>query len=232
MKPITCIAIDDEPLALSIIARFCERRGGMELTTFSDPEQGLEAILRTRPQLVFLDIQMDEIDGLQIAGALPAGCCFIFTTAYRQYAAEGFDLDAADFLNKPFSYERFETAVEKALRRMESVRRPETGSLQEIIVKQEYQNLRIPVTDILYVEAMENYCKIFRTGGTCVLSRISLKKLLDQLPQPECLRIHRSYAVSVRKITEFNKKQILLNGTALPVGRLYREAVNRIARQR
>lgn len=122
MRTITCIAIDDEPMALLVIEQFCRRRGGLELTTFSEPRVGLEEIRRRKPDLVFLDIQMNSINGLQIADVLPHECCFIFTTAYAQYALDGFNLDAVDFLHKPFSYERFETAVEKALRRINACR--------------------------------------------------------------------------------------------------------------
>ncbi len=135
MKNITCIAIDDEPMALLVVEQFCRRKGGMELTTFSEPRVGLEEICRRKPDLVFLDIQMNSLNGLEIADRLPRECCFIFTTAYAEYALDGFDLDAVDFLHKPFSYERFEVAVEKALRRIHA-RRPSTSeSLVRIIKK-------------------------------------------------------------------------------------------------
>lgn len=121
-RNLRCIAIDDEPMALLIIEQFCRRKGGIELSVFSEPQIGLNEIRRLQPDLVFLDIQMNSINGLEIADSLPEKCCFIFTTAYAQYALEGFNLDAVDFLHKPFSYERFEVAVEKALRRIESKR--------------------------------------------------------------------------------------------------------------
>lgn len=108
MKKLTCIAIDDEPIALLIISQFCERKGGLELTTFSEPLTGLKEIARCKPDLVFLDIEMNSISGLDIAHALPPESCLIFTTAHAQYALDGFDLDAVDFLHKPFAYERFE----------------------------------------------------------------------------------------------------------------------------
>ena len=114
MKKLTCIAIDDEPIALLIISQFCERKGGLELTTFSEPLTGLREIARRKPDLVFLDIEMNSTNGLDIAHALPPESCLIFTTAHAQYALDGFDLDAVDFLHKPFAYERFEKAVEKA----------------------------------------------------------------------------------------------------------------------
>ena len=160
MKKFSCIAIDDEPLALLVITQFCERFGNLDLSTFSEPRIGLEEIKRHKPDLVFLDIEMNSINGLDIAHALPRECCFIFTTAHAQYALNGFDLDAVDFLHKPFAYERFKKAVEKAIRRIETEKVPEN-----IVIKQEYANVTIPINDILYIEAMENYTNIFRENG-------------------------------------------------------------------
>lgn len=120
MKNIKCIAIDDEPLALTIIAHFCQRTGKMDVSCYTDPEAGMEAIRKEQPELVFLDIEMNSISGLDIAKELPPECEFIFTTAYAQFALDGFNLDAADFLHKPFAYERFLKAVEKGLKRIEA----------------------------------------------------------------------------------------------------------------
>ena len=113
MRKINCIAIDDEPIALFIIKQFCDRKGGMEITTFCDPRIGLEEIIRTKPDLVFLDIEMNGLNGLDVAKALPVECTLIFTTAHAKYALDGFNLDAVDFLHKPIAYKRFERAVEK-----------------------------------------------------------------------------------------------------------------------
>lgn len=105
MKEIYCIAIDDEPWALQVIEQFCQRKGGIKLITFSEPLVGLNEIKRSEPDLVFLDIEMNSLNGIAIAQALTDKCCFIFTTAHAQYALEGFNLDAVDFLHKPFAYE-------------------------------------------------------------------------------------------------------------------------------
>lgn len=219
MKPIRCIAIDDEPMALLVIEQFCRRKGGLELETFSEPHVGLEAIRRTRPDLVFLDIRMDGISGLEIAQSLPPECCLIFTTAHAQYALEGFDLDAVDFLHKPFAYERFEVAVERAFRRIEARRTPVTAHL---VVKQEYNNVSIPCDDILYVEALGNYVKIVRRSGGHVLTRTNLKTVTDLLPENRFLRIHRSYVVAVGAVESFTRSRVTLRGgVALPVGQQY-----------
>lgn len=187
-RNLRCIAIDDESMALLIIEQFCWRKGGIELSVFSEPQIGLNEIRRLQPDLVFLDIQMNSINGLEIADSLPEKCCFIFTTAYAQYALEGFNLDAVDFLHKPFSYERFEVAVEKALRRIESKR---NVSPECLIVKQEYNNVNIPLSDILYIEALGNYVKIFRKSGGHILTRTNFEKYNRYaFPERDFLRIH------------------------------------------
>lgn len=220
MKNITCIAIDDEPMALLVIEQFCHRNGGMELITFSEPRVGLEEIRRRKPDLIFLDIQMNSLNGLEIADKLPRECCFIFTTAYAEYALNGFDLDAVDFLHKPFSYERFEVAVEKALRRIHG-RRPSVP--ESLVVKQEYNNVSIPLNDILYVEALGNYVKIVRASGGHVLTRTNLKAITDLLPADRFMRIHRSYVVPVASVVSFTRSKIVLKGCegSLPVGAQY-----------
>ena len=224
-KLTTCIAIDDEPIALSIIEQFCQRHGGLELRTFSEPQVGLDEIQRSKPDIVFLDIEMTEVNGLQIARQLPQTCSFIFTTAYTEYAVDGFNLDAADFLHKPFSYDRFSRAVERAIERADFLRNKEQA--RSIVVKQEYDNVLIPVAEILYIEAMENYVKIYREAGVCTVSRMSLKSLVELLPASDFVRIHRSYVVAKSRIRSFSRQHILLApDIELPVGRLYTDEVS------
>lgn len=220
VRNLRCIAIDDEPMALMIIEQFCRRKGGIELTTFSEPTIGLEEIRMKEPDLVFLDIHMNSINGLEIADTLPEKCCFIFTTAYAQYALEGFNLDAVDFLHKPFSYERFEVAVEKAIRRIESKRH---HSPEYLIVKQEYNNVSIPLSDILYIEALGNYVKIFRKSGGHVLTRTNLKAITDFLPVHDFLRIHRSYVIPISSVVSFSRSKVEIEGNVeeLPIGSQY-----------
>lgn len=224
MKKISCIAIDDEPLALLVISRFCERCGNIDLATFSEPRIGMEEIVRRKPDLVLLDIEMNSVSGLDMAHSLPCECCFIFTTAHAQYAIDGFDLDAVDFLHKPFAYERFEQAIDKARRRIEArrrVKRPDT-----LVVKQEYNSISIPMDDILYVEAMGNYVKIVRRSGGYVLSRTGIKALSDMLPEDRFLRVHRSYVVAVSGVEHFTKREVKMMGRQLPIpiGKRYADA--------
>lgn len=223
-RPLKCIAIDDEPMALLVIEQFCQRKGNMELLTFSEPRVGLEEIRLRKPDLVFLDIHMNSLSGLEIADTLPSECCFIFTTAYAEYALEGFNLDAVDFLHKPFSFERFDVAVDKALRRIDMRHTPVPECL---IVKQEYNNVSIPLGDILYVEALGNYVKIVKMSGGHVLTRTNLKSITDMLPEGAFLRIHRSYVISVSAVVSFTRTRVELKGLneGLPIGAQYASQV-------
>lgn len=229
--PISCIAIDDEPMALLVIEQFCHRLGGLALTTYSEPHVGLKAICREHPRLVFLDIQMNSLSGLDIArNALPADTCFIFTTAHARYALEGFNLDAVDFLHKPFSYERFAMAVSRALRRIGAAApRPVAGT---IVVKQDYTNITLNITQITHIEALGNYARIHLTavadGATrSVLTRASLKRILQLLANAGeaegFLRIHRSFLVATHWITGYTRTHVWLHGlpAPLPIGQQY-----------
>lgn len=226
---IKCIAIDDETAALEVIEKFCERRGGIELSVFTDALLGMAAVEAISPQIVFLDIEMENISGLEVASHLPAGICVIFTTAYLQYAHEGFNLDAVDYLHKPFAYSRFVTAIDKALRRIGETLPAQP--VKNLLVKQDYSNVTIPLSEIIYIEAMEGYSKIFREGGGCVVSRVILKNIHGMLPQNDFLRIHRSFIVPVARISSFNRQEIrLTNGLTLPVGRQYAaDIINRLS---
>ena len=234
MRKIKCIAIDDEPIALLVIKQFCERKGGMEITTFCDPRIGLEEIKRTKPDLVFLDIEMNGLNGLDVAKALPAECTLIFTTAHARYALDGFNLDAVDFLHKPIAYERFEKAVKKAIY-IKGLTEPQHEFLQEtIVVKQEYNTIPVPVSDIFYIEAMENYSRIFRICGENIISRLNIKTLHEMLPENRFLRVHRSFLIPVNRVSRFSKHEIHLQGLerSIPIGRSYAKDIYEILTQK
>lgn len=217
------IAIDDEPVALTIIEQFCKRAGDIAISVYSDPVLGTDAVMRERPDLVFLDIEMNGVSGIDIAKNLPEGTFLIFTTAYARFALDGFELNAVDFLHKPFSFSRFETAVNKVkeIRYLKdnAVRNRGAG---EITVKSEYKNVNIPLDDILYIEAMDNYVNIRRKGADPVLTQMSLKELSDMLPKDRFARIHRSFVVPLDRISKYSSRNVLLaSGEELPVGRVY-----------
>lgn len=217
---IRCIAIDDEPLALTIISSFCKRKGGLDISTYSEPHAGLDAVLEQKPDIVFLDIEMNSLNGLDIARKIPDNCLVIFTTAHAQFALEGFNLDAVDFLHKPIAYERFETAIDKAVRRINSSYKEKPRT---ITVKQEYESRIINTDEIMYIEAMENYSKIHLADGSRILSRASMKSILDMLPTGAFVRVHKSYIVSARHILSYCHNQLTLSDgtTKIPIGRRY-----------
>lgn len=220
-----CIAIDDEPIALSIIRQFCQRSGDIELTTYTDPVEGLQRVKDTRPDLVFLDIEMGGINGIDVARRLPAGVFLVFTTAYAEFAVDGFDLDAVDFLHKPFSYSRFERAVEK-VKRLQDLQRLQSRPVfadEEITLKVEYKNVRIRLADIEYIEAMDNYIRVILTSDKPVLSQTSMKTVMELLPAERFMRVHKSYIVPLHKIAAYSRRQLTLyhRNVELPVGRVY-----------
>lgn len=220
-----CIAIDDEPVALGIIRQFCQRSGDIELITFTDPVEGLQKVKDMHPDLVFLDIEMGGFNGIDIARQLPAGTFLIFTTAYAEFAVDGFDLDAIDFLHKPFSYNRFERAVEK-VKRLQELQRLQAKPVfadEEITLKVEYKNVKIRLADIEYIEAMDNYIRIILTSDKPILSQTSMKTVMELLPAERFMRIHKSYIVPLHKIASYNRRQLTLHhrNVELPIGRVY-----------
>lgn len=225
---IKCIAIDDEPIALSIIQEYCRRYGGIELETFTSPIAGMERVSAMHPDIVFLDIEMNSHNGVALAAELPPDVCRIFTTAYSQYALDGFNVDAVDFLHKPIFYPRFERAMEKAMRwlgKTDAAPRRNT-----ITLKVEHQNVIVDIDDITYVEAMDNYVKVFRRGLHMVLSQITMKEMESILPDRQFIRVHRSFIVSLNAIDRFSNRKIYIRDSdrAIPVGRKYIETFNNL----
>lgn len=226
---IKCVAIDDEPIALSIIQEYCRRFGDIELQCFTSPVEGIECIKNTHPDIVFLDIEMNSHNGVELAKGMPPETCIIFTTAYSQYALEGFNVDAVDFLHKPVFYPRFEHAMQKALILVNAkggqIKRRDT-----ITLKVEYKTVVIDVDDISYVEAMDNYVKVYRSELPTVISQITMKEMEALLPSDRFIRVHRSFIVFLHAIDKFSNRQIFLKNfdRHIPVGRTYTVAFNNL----
>ena len=178
---------------------------------------------------------MNGLSGLDVAKALPEKCTLVFTTAHAKYALDGFNLDAVDFLHKPIAYERFERAVEKAMLHIKANENEITHDVIQdtIVVKQDYSSINIPISDIFYIEALENYSKIFRLNGGTIISRLNIKAIHKMLPQKQFIRVHRSFVVPVNKIQQFSKQEIHLIGLnkPIPVGRSYAKEVSEILLQ-
>lgn len=226
---IKCVAIDDEPIALSILQEYCRKYGDIELKCFTSPIEGMECVESFRPDIVFLDIEMNSHNGLELAKSLPAGTCLIFTTAFSQYALEGFEMDAIDFLHKPIFYPRFERSMEKALKWIDKngvvpVRR------DTITLKVEHKNAVIDIDDVLFIEAMDNYVKVYRKDKPMVLSQITMKEMEEKLPGDRFFRVHRSFIVSLNAIEQFSNRKIFIrnNMKPIPVGRKYIDSFKNI----
>lgn len=225
---IRCVAIDDEPIALNIISEHCRRYGGLELECFSSPVAGLKYVEEQRPDVLFLDIEMPRHNGMEIARSLSPSICVIFTSAYAQYALDGFNVNAVDFLHKPIFYPRFQQAMDKALKWFDLDRhtKAETAGLT---LRSEHRDVFVPYSEIVFVEALENYAKIHRKTKPTLLSQITMKELEQQLPKDIFMRVHRSYIVSLAMVTKYVNRNVHLADAdeLIPVGRKYHEDFNR-----
>ncbi len=217
---ITAIALDDEPLALKIIIQFCERIGFLQLKkAFSNPNEAATYLKENKVDLIFLDIQMPDINGMQFYKKLTNPPQVIFSTAYSNYAVEGFDVDAVDYLVKPFDFERFQKAVEKAKEKIAFIATQEVNS-NALFVKVNYEMVKINLKDIDFIEALDDYIKI-HIKPMPILTLMTLKSVLEKLPSHEFIRVHRSYIIPISKIQKFNKAKIVVAGKEIPIGSSY-----------
>lgn len=220
---IKAIAIDDEPLALQVIETFCKKSGTVTLQkTFTTPKEGLLYCHQTPPQLLFLDIQMPGLSGLELTKNLPAQIVVVFTTAFEQYALDGYNLNAIDYLLKPFSYERFLQALEK-------VRIFAGGSVVSepyLLIRADYSQIKINVNDIEYIEGLDDYVKIHVQNAKTIVARYTLKYFTEHLPPGAFIRIHRSYIIPVKRITQIKTKSVVVGSIELPIGNSYESHLN------
>jgi two-component system LytT family response regulator len=218
-----CVAIDDEPLALALIKNYVDHFPNLELlATFHDAIFGKEFLNQTPVDLLFIDINMPDITGLELVRSLKQKPMVIFTTAYKKFAFEGFELEALDYLVKPIDSERFSRAVQKATDfwNYKNTPRPETS--ENLFVHSEYRIVKIALTDIEFIESLEDYIRIHLTNAKPLLTLMSLKKVLEKLPENRFKRIHRSYIVPVNKVKSILNRKVLLNsGKELPVSDSY-----------
>jgi DNA-binding LytR/AlgR family response regulator len=215
-----CIAIDDEPLALQVIKEFCDKIPFINLQQcFTSPEEARAFLKTTSADLIFLDIQMPDCNGVELYKSLPEKIPVIFTTAYKDFALEGFNVDAVDYLLKPFDYARFLKSVYKAKEYIEFISSKDM-ELSSIFVKVNYELMRIHLKDIDLVEALDDYIRIHIKPHP-VLTLMTLKGIQEKLPAKEFIRVHRSYIVPVNKIEKFNRQKVTVAGKEIPVGSSY-----------
>lgn len=215
------VAIDDEPLALEVIRQYCMQYTGIDLLqTFDNAIAGLDYIDQHKPDLLFIDIDMPDINGIDLVNRIQSKPMIIFTTAYKEFALEGFELEAVDYLLKPFGFERFEKAVQKAFSQYKVHK--STTKAAHIFVYSEYRMLKIDLDNIIYIESLDDYIKIHLTNGKPVMTLMPLKKITEDLPADQFMRIHRSYIAAAKYISALSGRKIILtNGVALPVSESY-----------
>ncbi len=227
MRKLRCCIIDDEPLAQELIKGYVNQTPFLELIdVFSSASMAVKTIIEADIDLVFLDIQMTELNGIEFARVIPPKSKIIFITAFEQYAVEGFKANAIDYLLKPVSYSEFINAANKALTWFEMAERADskTESDQYIIIKSEYKLVQIPVNDILYIEGLKDYVRIYLEDGANVMSLMSLKTLEASLPQSKFLRVHRSFIVQTSKIKLIERNRIVFGKQYIPVSDTYKDA--------
>lgn len=224
---IKAIALDDEPLALGIMQQFCSQNKHVDLlATFSKTNDALQFIAKNKIDLIFLDIDMPSISGLDFYKSLPYQPQFILATAYQQFALEGFNLNATDYLLKPFTQERFNQAVEKAKRSLSTAIEEQEPAF--IWVKVDAGNIKLHIDSILWIEALDNYIKLHLTEQKTLLTRMPMKNILEALPAKRFVRVHRSYAVAVGKVLQVNYQEVFVGNAKIPIGNLYKENVEQV----
>lgn len=224
MEKLKCVAIDDDPLALALTKNHIQAIENLTLLqVFEDAIAAVEYLSKHTVDLLFLDVDMPEISGIELYHSLAVKPMVIFTTAHKGFAFEGFELNAIDYLLKPIDFPRFRKAVQKAIDYQSYKNQKDTDTPNEhLFVYSEYKLIKIEVREIVYLESMEDYVKIHLNNGKMILTLATLKKVIDKLPANKFRRIHRSYVVAIKEVKSVaNRKAQLSNGTMLPISDSY-----------
>ncbi len=221
---ITCIAIDDEPLALQLLSDYALRTEGLNLLkTFTNPLDALKYLKNYAVDLLLLDIQMPDISGINFYKAVEQYSMVIFTTAYGEYAVEGFNVQAVDYLLKPIEYDRFLIAINKAIDFKNYLHLDAKSNEKCIHVRSEYSLIKIVVKEIEYIESFDDFIKIHLSEKKPVITLLSLKAIQEMLPYEQFMRIHRSYIIPLNQVRSVRHNRIMLQNIELPMGIRYRE---------
>ena len=224
---INCAIIDDEPLAAQLLESYVKKTPYLTLKGIYNSAITAMKDLRENPvQLLFLDIQMPELSGIEFARILPHDTKIIFTTAFNQYALEGYRVNALDYLLKPITYTDFLQATDKALEWFTTLQKQQTYAEDRFIfVKSDYKLVRVSLDDVLYIEGLKDYVRIYLKTGNKVMSLMSMKKLEESLPHPEFLRTHRSYIVHMPEVRTIDRLRIVFGGQYIPISDNYKDDV-------
>ena len=222
---IKAIALDDEPPALQVIAAFCGKTDFIDLVkTFSRTDDALSHLKASQADLIFLDINMPSLSGLDFYKKIPYKMMVIFTTAYSEYAIEGFNLHAIDYLLKPFTFQRFLEAAEKANEYYVFSRQEQMAKEKYLFVRSGYGLLKIILEEILFIEGLDDYLRIHTLHQKPLIVRLTMKTILEKLPSGVFVRVHRSYIVSLSHIEKIRHRAITVAGQQIPVGASYEAA--------
>ncbi len=226
-----CIAVDDEPLALDLLEDFISKVPFLKfIKSCKSAFEAIEILQKEKIDLIFLDIHMPDVTGIEFIKSIERKPMVIFTTAYTNYAIEGFKLNAIDYLVKPFPFDSFLKAVNKAYEYFHLKNKPndvininqEKKTSDFIFVKADYKIIKINLNDILYIEGLKDYIKIYRISSKPVLTLQSLKYMQEKLPQNNFIRVHRSYIVSFNKIESIQRNRIVIGEKRIPIGDNYK----------
>jgi len=225
---LSCAIIDDEPLAADLLASYASKTPELHLVGTYESALTAMKVLRENPvNLLFLDIQMPELSGLEFAKILPKDTKVIFTTAFDRYAIEGYKVNAVDYLLKPISYENFIKAVNKTIELSITEHRQQVMAQDRFLyVKSEYKLVQVKLDDILYVEGVKDYIKLYLKGDRRpILSLMNMKKIDDYLPRPQFMRIHRSYIINMKEVSMIDRSRMVIGDNLLPVSESYKDLV-------
>ena len=219
MRPLTCIIVDDEPLAVKLLASYAEKTSELQLlATFTDSINALNAVREQKPDLLFLDIQMPNLDGMELAHSLPEETHVVFTTAFKEYAFESYEVNALDFLLKPVRYNKFLAAIEKARKQLapKESPRPSTPSPATVFIRVDGEWRNISVEHIVYVNGMKDYVMFYQEGEQKpLITHLTMKAVEEMLPSDKFLRIHRSYIVAIGKIRKIDRNDCIYIGNEI-----------------
>ena len=220
--PLTCIIVDDEPLAVKLMESFVAKTPDLELLgSFTDSVEAINAVKEQKPNLLFLDIQMPDLNGMELAHMIPAETRVIFTTAFKEYAFESYEVSALDFLLKPIRYNKFMVAVEKAKewfnsRSVECGVRSESTSATNLFVRVDGELRNITIDNIVYVNGMKDYVMFYMDGETKpLITHLTMKAVEEMLPPEKFLRVHRSYIIAVDKIKKVDRNDCIYIGNEI-----------------
>jgi DNA-binding LytR/AlgR family response regulator len=226
---IKAVAIDDEPLALQVMKAFCSKVEYIDLQkTFTDTKEALRYLKQYPVDLLFLDIRMPGMSGIELYKAVSQNCMVIFTTAFSEYAVEGFNLQAIDYLVKPIELARFRQATDKAYEYYKHLNNQGDKQEKALYVRSEYSLVKIPYENILYIEGLDNYVKIHQTTGKYVMVRMSMKAMQEKLPESEFIRVHRSYIIPLAKVQSVRNRVITIGSNEIPIGTNYVESTEQL----